>query len=483
MKTLKILLLILCATSVAYKVSAKECFILSEHNKIIHRVGDCDERYSPCSTFKIPISLMGYDAGILTDEAHPTWDYQSGYVDWLERWKQPHNPKLWFTNSCVWYSQIITNKLGMQKFSGYTKQFNYGNYDVSGDAGLNNGLTNSWLSSSLLISPDEQINFLNKLIGNQLKASSAAHEYTKKIMYIETLENGWQLYGKTGSGYQLDGDGKKNKDRQVGWFVGFVQKEERSIAFTYLIVDEEKQDTYASLRAKEALKNNLTKFITNNSISHSNVILHDTVQDRVIPVTIYRNEPCATRDANVILPVVIINHGYGVNNTEYTFIANNLAAQGYLVASIQHDLSGDPDLPRLGDLYQLRMPFWERGVRSIGFTIDNISKDYPEFDVSKVILIGHSNGGDISMMFADKYPNKVKKVISLDSLRYPFPTNCDILSLRANDTSADNGVLTKNPDAKIIRMSNAKHIDMYDEGPNEVKGEIIHNINDFLRGS
>lgn len=127
------------------------------------------------------------------------------------------------------------------------------------------------------------------------------------------------------------------------------------------------------------------------------------------------------------------------------------------------------------------MPFWERGVNSLKFTIDNISKTNPKLDMRKVILIGHSNGGDISMMFADKYPSKVKQVISLDSLRYPFPMGSNMLSLRANDTSADNGVLTKNADAKIIQLSDARHIDMYDAGPDAVKAEIIDHINDFLQ--
>ena len=215
-----------------------------------------------------------------------------------------------------------------------------------------------------------------------------------------------------------------------------------------------------------------------NSIAQNNIVLHDRAHDRKIPIAIYRNN---ADTANSQLPVVMISHGYGVKNTEYSFIANSLAEQGYHVISIQHDLNDDPSLPRTGNLYQLRMPFWKRGVQSLNFVIDNMSENHPELDMRKVILIGHSNGGDISMMFAEKYPRKVKKVISLDSLRYPFPTSGNILSLRAKDTSADSGVLAKNPNAKIIQMSHAKHIDMYDAGPCDVKAKIIEHINDFLQ--
>lgn len=265
MKIKKILVLIFFSLTIMKNSFAKECFIASENNNIIYQEGDCDTRYTPASTFKIAISLMGFDTGILIDETHPTWDFKPDYVDWLDRWKQPHNPKLWLANSCVWFSQIVTKKLGANIFSEYVRKFNYGNNDVSGDITLANGLTDSWLSSSLAISPREQINFINQLNANQLDVSLEAHTKTKNIMYLERLPDGWELYGKTGNGSQLDANGKKIKDRQIGWFVGFVKKNNIVITFVQLIADESKQETYASLRAKEKLKNNLEKMIINHS--------------------------------------------------------------------------------------------------------------------------------------------------------------------------------------------------------------------------
>lgn len=188
------LCLIFCTLMIVSNANAKECFIVSENNQIIHSEGECVKRYPPCSTFKIAISLMGFDSRILFDETHPTWDFEPSYVDWLDSWKQPHNPKLWFANSCVWYSQIMTQKLGMKRFTKYVKLLNYGNQDTSGDKGMNNGLSNCWLSSSLSISPQEQINFLNQLVVNKLPVSLDAQGKTKNIMYQGLLSNGWELY-------------------------------------------------------------------------------------------------------------------------------------------------------------------------------------------------------------------------------------------------------------------------------------------------
>lgn len=206
-------------------------------------------------------------------------------------------------------------------------------------------------------------------------------------------------------------------------------------------------------------------------VSIENKELYDATRKRLVPVTIYKGDDS---DAGL----VIINHGYTVQNTEYSFIANELSNSGYLVVSVQHDLKTDRALPTTGNLFKKRMPFWNRGVQNISFVLSslNLSQEY-----DSIILIGHSNGGDISMMFASKYPNLVSKVISLDSLRYPFPTNKNIkiLSFRANDTKADDGVLSK-IGATLITLKDAKHIDMCDRGPAQVKEEIVDSILSFV---
>ena len=107
-----------------------------------------------------------------------------------------------------------------------------------------------------------------------------------------------------------------------------------------------------------------------------------------------------------------------------------------------------------------------------------------------IILIGHSNGGDIAMLFAREHPQLVKKLISLDSLRMPFPRNgiSPILSLRANDTQADAGVLPNDKEAKhlgitIIKLENSKHIDLCDRGSEKTHKKINQLTLKFLNNS
>ncbi len=238
-----------------------KCLIIQEKDHVLKQAGNCTERHSSCSTFKIPISLMGFDSGILIDQTHPEWAFKPGYVDWIEAWKSPHHPTSWMKNSCVWYSQVITKKLGLKKFKSYVAKLNYGNQDISGDVGKGNGLTHSWLSSSLQISGVEQIAFLQKLLAGSLPVSQKSQELTQSILFVEKLPNGWSLYGKRAGGYLLNTDGSWNKDRQIGWFVGWIEKRNRKIVFVHYIEDHQKVDSPAGKRAQEMAKEELLEVI------------------------------------------------------------------------------------------------------------------------------------------------------------------------------------------------------------------------------
>lgn len=227
------------------------CFLAYENQTVLKHEGDeCNQRYAPESTFKIALSLMGFDSGILKDALHPEWPYKKEYELYLNVWKYPHNPRTWIRDSCVWYSQVLTQHLGMKRFKNYVTAFHYGNQDVTGDKGQDNGLTHAWLSSSLAISPTEQNKFLQKIVYKKLPVSKKAFTMTKDILYIQELAGGWKLYGKTGTGRQLSADKSKKLPLQHGWFVGWIEKDGRVVTFVNHIADSKEKATFASFRAR-----------------------------------------------------------------------------------------------------------------------------------------------------------------------------------------------------------------------------------------
>ncbi|PRD43129.1 class D beta-lactamase [Phyllobacterium phragmitis] len=231
------------------------CTLVADANsgQTLVEEGDCAQRMSPASTFKITIGLMGFDAGILKSPSAPELPFREGYIDWRPEWKQATTPSRWMKHSVVWYSQQITQRLGEKRYKAYVEKFDYGNRDVSGDPGKANGLTNAWLSSSLQISPVEQVEFLRKLVGRELPVSEAAVTNTAAILDYGVQDGGWQLYGKTGAGLPRGADGQVVKGQPFGWFVGWAQRDGRTIVFARLIQDSNRQSTPPGFRARDGL--------------------------------------------------------------------------------------------------------------------------------------------------------------------------------------------------------------------------------------
>jgi beta-lactamase class D len=240
------------------------CTVVAEGSggRILQQQGDCAIRLTPASTFKVPLSLMGFDAGYLTDEHHPALPFRQGYVASDPSWKTTVDPSLWITNSVVWYSQQLTLWLGPERLQHYLKRFNYGNQDLSGNPGMNDGLTQAWLDSSLQISPLEQVAFLHRLVSRQLGVSARAYDMTARLMAVGTLPGGWAVHGKSGTGYRMNGGrGGPDLQRQIGWFVGWASRDERTIVFACVISDEHPESTRAGGRAKAQLMAQLPQLL------------------------------------------------------------------------------------------------------------------------------------------------------------------------------------------------------------------------------
>jgi hypothetical protein len=228
------------------------------------------------------------------------------------------------------------------------------------------------------------------------------------------------------------------------------------------------------------------------AIRHQTLSFHDPVRDnRLVDVDVaVRRDKEMQADAGMItLPVAILNHGNTVKFTEYSFLANLFAARGYMVISIQHDLPTDaPMVTKVGEPYVGRQPQYERGIANIRFAIDQMEKIEPNADYDHLTMIGHSNGGDISMYFAKLYPDQIKKVVTLDNLRVPFMTDgkFKILSFRSKDPvfKTDPGVI---PNEDVCEKSGItvvqtgyQHTDMSDRGPDDVKSTIQGMLDKFL---
>lgn len=217
------------------------------------REGRCDERVTPASTFNIPVALMGFDSGMLKGEHAPVLPFRTGYPAYMPSWRADTDPSSWLQNSVLWYAQQVTAGLGPARFQQYVQRFGYGNLDLGGDPGKDNGMAQSWVSSSLRISPLEQVTFLRKVANRELPLSAHAYAMTERIMPQQTLANGWQVVGKTGTASALRADGGDDATRQYGWYVGWAKKGGRTVVFAHLVLDAKQEAAMGGARAREAM--------------------------------------------------------------------------------------------------------------------------------------------------------------------------------------------------------------------------------------
>jgi len=192
---------------------------------LVHNMEQCRQRFSPCSTFKIPNALIGLETGVLSSpEDRKTWD---GTKHSREVLNQDHTLASAIRFSVVWYFQELALEIGEQRMQNALDSFNYGNRDISG------GQDHFWLSSSLKISALEQITFMSALDDEQLNATRENQAVVKAMMrqdYELPKDFSGDLYGKTGSCVAPSGD--------HGWFTGFLHRDGQAYVFAVNVTGE-----------------------------------------------------------------------------------------------------------------------------------------------------------------------------------------------------------------------------------------------------
>lgn len=177
-----------------------------------------DERINPCSTFKILNSIIALDSGAVRDENETiAWD---GAVREYPFWNHDHTMRSAIAVSTVWFYQELARRVGEKQMNKMVSAAEYGNMDTA------KSLTDFWLGGgSLKISPIEQTDFLAKLVRNQLPFSLRSQSIVKEIMKLEKRGED-TLSGKTGS---CGG---------IGWFVGFIERDDTVKVFAFQIRGE-----------------------------------------------------------------------------------------------------------------------------------------------------------------------------------------------------------------------------------------------------
>lgn len=139
-------------------------------------------------------------------------------------------------------------------------KLSYGNCDISdweGRLNTNNSnpaLTGFWIESSLLISPKEQVEIMERIFGDNTDYSEGTRNQLKRVMLLsEQKEADISIYGKTGMG-------KADGIVVDSWFTGFGDTVDKRIYFC-VYLGETDDKTVFSAKAREIAIKIVTEYL------------------------------------------------------------------------------------------------------------------------------------------------------------------------------------------------------------------------------
>ena len=172
------------------------------------------QRFIPASTFKIANALIGLEVGSIADENEVfPWD---GKPKLRAAWERDQTLASGMRESTVWMFQEIARRTGKQRMKEWLDRLDYGNKDMTG------GIDLFWLQGGLKVSAMEQVDFLRRLADGELPMSQRSQRLVRQALVVEK-SRAYTLYAKTGTTGAV-----KNP---VSWWVGWIEKQGRSIAY------------------------------------------------------------------------------------------------------------------------------------------------------------------------------------------------------------------------------------------------------------
>ncbi|HYD63196.1 MAG TPA: class D beta-lactamase [Noviherbaspirillum sp.] len=188
----------------------------------VHNAGRAQRRFVPASTFKILNSLIALETGAVKDE-NEILPY-GGKPQRFKQWEKDMAMREAIKVSNVPIYQEVARRVGPERMSRFVRLAGYGNADI-GDI-----VDRFWLDGPLAISAIEQAKFVARLARRQLPFSERSQAVVRDIIKQEETAT-YAMFSKTGWAFADTPANSGSKPAELGWLVGWVEREGKVYAF------------------------------------------------------------------------------------------------------------------------------------------------------------------------------------------------------------------------------------------------------------
>lgn len=194
----------------------------------------CQKGFLPGSTFKIYNTLIGLETGVASGKNFVIkWD---GEDRGIKSWNRDQTLETAFKNSVVWYYEELAGRIGPERMKTHLEAIPYGNCDISTEK------EPFWLEGDLRISQDEQVQLLKRLYLGDLPFSKQHVSLVKRLMFLEGTPE-YTIRGKSGWV-----NFNRPKEKNIGWFVGYVEQNNNVYIFATNIETDDRRNDFSAAR-------------------------------------------------------------------------------------------------------------------------------------------------------------------------------------------------------------------------------------------
>lgn len=209
-----------------------ECFVVARVDGPLPSVPDgseCARPTAPASTFKIPHALIALQTGVIDANTTIKWD---GSKYDFQTWQRDHTLDSAMKSSVYPFFQRTATMIGDERMRGSLASLQYGADTFRGD------VTTFWTNGNLVVSPLDQLSFLQRMFGGKLSIDSRHVETVKATLLMPAgrISNAagihdFPLNWPTGTRVRAKtGNGRINGER-VSWLVGHLESDGNEYIF------------------------------------------------------------------------------------------------------------------------------------------------------------------------------------------------------------------------------------------------------------